>query len=125
MNDMAVWDMARRTGWSTRAVIAAVVLAVVLVAAVPVALFAGIIVMLFGHVIFGLALFGGSILAAGAAVVIAGVTGVWRVKQLVSRAQESLQVVRLDQDQDQGQGQGQDERSHPVVQLDHGDYHYS
>jgi uncharacterized membrane protein YdjX (TVP38/TMEM64 family) len=121
MNDMAVWDMARRTGWSTRAVIAAVVLAAVLVAAVPVALFAGIIVMLFGHVIFGLALFGGSILAAGAAVVTAGVTGAWRVKQLVSRAQESFQAVRLDQDQDQEQ----DGRSHPVVQLDHGDYHYS
>jgi uncharacterized membrane protein len=123
MNDMAVWDIARRTGWSTRAVIAAAVLAVVLVAAVPLALFAGIILMLFGHVIFGLALFGGSILAAGAAVVTAGVTGVWRVKQLVSRAQESYQVVRSDQDQDQDQDQ--DGRSHPVVQLGHSDYHYS
>ena len=120
---MAVWDIARRTGWSTRAVIAAVVLAVVLVAAVPVALLAGIVLMLFGHVIGGLALFGGSILAAGAAVVTAGVTGVWRVKQLLNLGLAQVQAQA--EAQDPAQDPAQDQRPHQVVQLDQGDYHYS
>ena len=55
---MTVWDTNRMMDWSTRAVIAAVVLAVLLVAAVPVAFVAGVILMLFGHIIVGLALFG-------------------------------------------------------------------
>ena len=104
---MAVWDRARRTGWPTRAVIAAAVLAAILVAAVPAALFAGIILMVLGHVIGGLALFGGSILAAVGAVAVAAVSGVWRVRQLVT---EQLR---------------RNERSYPVVPLDPGDYDYS
>ena len=51
----------RTMSWSTKAVIAAALLAVLLVAAVPVALLVGLFLMLFGHVIVGLALFGGSI----------------------------------------------------------------
>ena len=43
---MSAWEIARRSGWSTRAVIAAALLAVLLVAAVPAALLAGIILML-------------------------------------------------------------------------------
>ena len=50
---MTVWDTNRMMGWSTKAVIAAVVLAVLLVAAVPVAFVAGVILMLFGHIIVG------------------------------------------------------------------------
>ena len=53
---MTVWDTNRMMSWSAKAVIAAVVLAVLLVAAVPVAFVAGVILMLFGHVIVGLAL---------------------------------------------------------------------
>jgi hypothetical protein len=98
---MAAWDVVRMTGWSTRAVIAAVVLAALLVAAVPAALFAGLILILLGHVVGGLALFGGSILAAGAAVVAAVATGVWRLRQELGR------------------------RSSRVVQLGPGEYHYS
>jgi hypothetical protein len=97
---MAVWDRARRTGWPTRAVIAAAVLAAVLVAAVPAALVVGIILMVLGHVIGGLALFGGSILAAAGAVTVAAVSGVWRVRQLLterlSGAQPAYRVVPLD-----------------------------
>ena len=97
---MAVWYRARSMGWSSRAVIAAVVLAALLVAAVPVALFAGVILMLLGHVVGGLALFGASILAAAAAVVVAGVSGVRHLRKLLSR------------------------RDYRVVQLGRGEYHF-
>jgi hypothetical protein len=66
---MAVRYPGRATRWSTKAVIAAALLAVLLVAAVPVALFVGLILMLLGHVVGGLALFGASILTATAVVV--------------------------------------------------------
>jgi hypothetical protein len=98
---MAAWFTARSMRWSTKAVIAAAVLAVLLVAAVPVALFVGLILMLLGHVLVGLALFGASILAAGAAVVIASLTGVRHLRKLVTTA-----------------------RGDRVVQLRRGDYDY-
>jgi uncharacterized membrane protein len=104
---MSAWEIARRSGWSTRAVIAAAALAVLLVAAVPAALFAGIILMLFGHVVGGLALFGGSILAAGAGVLTAVTTGVWRVRKELTRLTRPSASAT------------------PVVQLHQGDYHYS
>ena len=72
---MAGWYAARRPNMSAKAVIALMLLAFALVAAVPVALVVGVVMMLLGHVIGGLALFGGSILAATGAVVLAGVTG--------------------------------------------------
>jgi uncharacterized membrane protein YdjX (TVP38/TMEM64 family) len=90
---MTAWHASRTMGWSARAVIAAVILAVLLVAAVPVALFAGLILMLFGHVVGGLALFGASILAAVAAVAVAGLSGVRHVRKLLS--QPGYQIVRL------------------------------
>lgn len=78
-------------------VIAAALLAVLLVAAVPVALFVGVIMMLLGHVIGGLALFGTSILAAAAAVVIASLSGVRHLRKMVSRVmnERDLRVVQL------------------------------
>jgi uncharacterized membrane protein YdjX (TVP38/TMEM64 family) len=79
---------------STKALIAVAVLAVVLVAAVPLALFAGIILMLLGHVVGGLALFGGSILAAVAGVMIAGMSGMRHLRKLISRP--SFHVIQLD-----------------------------
>jgi uncharacterized membrane protein len=98
---MTVWYRAARgMGWSSRAVIAVMALAALLVAAVPVALFAGVILMLLGHVVGGLALFGASILAAGAAVVIAGLSGVRHLRKLLSR------------------------RDYRVVQLGRGEYHF-
>jgi hypothetical protein len=91
--------MARTMGWSTKAVIAVGLLAVLLVAAVPAALFVGLIMVLLGHVVGGLALFGASILAAVAAVVIAGMSGVRHLRKMVRqqgyRAQRGYQAVRL------------------------------
>src|ERR1700735_4635038 len=91
----------RTMSWSTKAVIAAV-----LVAAVPVALLVGLFLMLFGHVIVGLALFGASILAAIVAVVIASMSGVRQLRKLVR--QHGYNVSQL----------------HKVTQLDRGDYYY-
>jgi uncharacterized membrane protein len=97
---MTVWYKARtRSSWSAKAVIAAGLLAALLVAAVPVALLVGVLMMLLGHVVGGLALFGASILAAAAAVVIAGLSGVRHLRKLVSQ------------------------RGHRVVQLRRGEYH--
>jgi len=80
---MASWYAARRPNMSSKVVIALALLAFALVAAVPVALLVGVILMLLGHVIGGLALFGGSILAAAAAVVLASVTGVRHLRGVV------------------------------------------
>jgi hypothetical protein len=82
------------TGWygepvpdrSGKAVMAAMMFALLLVAAVPVALLAGLVLMLLGHVIGGLALFGGSVLAAVAAVAVAGMSGMRHLRKLVSRS---------------------------------------
>jgi uncharacterized membrane protein YdjX (TVP38/TMEM64 family) len=89
---MAGWYAARRTNMSAKAVIALTLLAVVLVAAVPVALVVGVLLMLLGHVIGGLALFGGSILAATAAIVLAGVSGVRHLRRMI--AERSFYVER-------------------------------
>ena len=93
---MADWYPARRMGkmgWPAKAVIALGVLAVVLVALIPVAFLAGLIMMLLGHVIGGLAVFGASILAAAVAVVVAGVGGVAQLRKVVSR--QRYKVVQL------------------------------
>lgn len=87
---MTVWNLARGMGWSARVAVAAGLLAVLLVAAVPAVFFIGVILMLLGHVIGGLALFGASILAAGAAVVIAGVSGVRHLRKLISEQRYRL-----------------------------------
>jgi uncharacterized membrane protein YdjX (TVP38/TMEM64 family) len=93
---MTVWDRTRAMGamgWSTKAVIAAGVLAVLLVAAVPVALLVALIMVLLGHIVGGFALFGASILAAVAGVAIAGLSGVQHVRKLVR--QQSYRIVQL------------------------------
>ncbi len=92
---MTVWYTARTMGWPVKAVIAAGLLAVLLVAAVPVALVIGVVMMLLGHVVGGLALFGASVLAAAAAVVIAGLSGVRHLRKLAG--QRGYRVVQLRQ----------------------------
>ena len=79
---------------SAKAVITLTLLALLLVAAVPVALLAGVVVMLLGHVLGGLALFGGSILAAAIAVTLAGMSGMRHLRKLFSGP--SIRVVQLD-----------------------------
>ncbi len=119
---MAGWYAERtpgRSGRSGRAVIAVTVLALLLVAAVPVALLAGVIIMLLGHVVGGLALFGGSILAAAIAVAVAGMSGLRHLRKLVAR---SFRVVPLDGSHyaDVAEPEGSDYTG--VVQLDRSEY---
>src|SRR6266705_4688056 len=93
------------TGWyeagipdrSAKAMIAVTLLALLLVAVVPLAVLAGVVMMLLGHVVGGLALFGGSVLAAAIAVAIAGISGLRRLRKLVSGS--SFRVVQLDDSQ--------------------------
>ncbi len=90
---MAGWDQRRGLRRSSKAVIAVTLLAVLLVFAVPVALLAGLIMMLLGHVVGGLAVFGGSILAALAAVTVAGLSGMRHLRKML--AERSFRVVQL------------------------------
>jgi uncharacterized membrane protein len=94
---MTDWYVERTPARSAKAVIAVSLLALLLVAAVPVALLAGVVMVVLGHVVGGLALFGGSILAASAAVALAGITGTRHLRKLLSRS--SFRVVQLDSSQ--------------------------
>jgi hypothetical protein len=105
---------------SARAVIAVTLLALLLVAAVPAALLAGVIIMITGHVVGGLAVFGGSVLAAAVAVALAGVSGIRHLRKLVSGL--SFPVVQPDGSQyaDAAESGGGDYTN--VVQLDRSEY---
>ena len=102
---MTAWYTTRKMGWPAKAVIAVGLLALLLVAVVPAALLVGVIMMLLGHVVAGLALFGASVLAAVTAVIVAGVSGVRHLRSLLTR-------------------QGVNRHSYPVVQLRRGEYDY-
>ena len=91
---MTGWHAERMPGRSARAVIAVTLLALLLVAAVPVALLAAVVMMMLGYVVGGLALFGGSVLAAAVAVALAGMSGMRHLRKLVSG--RSFHVVQLD-----------------------------
>lgn len=93
---MAGWYGARKLSRSTKAVIAVTVLALALVVAVPAALLVAVIMMLLGHVVGGLILFGGSILAAVAAVTVAGLSGVRHLRGLVTG--RSFRILPLGSD---------------------------
>jgi len=117
---MTGWYAERAPGRSAKAVIAVTLLALLLVGAVPVALLAGVVMMLLGHVVGGLAVFGGSILAAAIAVAVAGMSGMRHLRKLVSGP--SFRVVPLDggqyTDVTQPAGSGYTD----VVQLDRSEY---
>jgi hypothetical protein len=81
---MTGWYAQRRPDRSGKAVIAMTLLALLLVAAVPVALLAGVIIMMLGHVVGGLALFGASVLAAVIGITLAGMSGMRHLRKLVS-----------------------------------------
>ena len=117
---MTGWYVERMPNRSAKAVIAATLLALLLVAVVPVALVAGVVMMLLGHVIGGLALFGGSVLAAAIAVALAGASGMRHLRKLVSGS--SFSLVQLDDSQythveEPGGGDYTN-----VVQLDRSEY---
>jgi uncharacterized membrane protein YdjX (TVP38/TMEM64 family) len=118
---MTGWHAERTPGRSAKAVIAVTLLALLLLTAVPVALLAAVIMMILGHVVGGLALFGGSVLAAALAVALAGMTGMQHLRKVLSRA--SFNVVQLDPRQyadDIGEPTGGDYSE--VVQLDPSQY---
>ena len=118
MTDWHEEQMPRRPA---RAVIAVTLLALVLLTAVPAALLAAVIMMILGHVVGGLALFGGSVLAAAAAVALAGITGMHQVRKLLSRA--SFNVVQPDHRQYPGDITEPNGSDYPdVVQLDPSEY---
>jgi len=89
---MTGWYAERTPDRSAKAMIAVTLLALLLVAALPAALLAAVIIILLGHVVGGLALFGGSVLAAAIAVALAGMSGRRHLRKLLSGA--SLRVVR-------------------------------
>jgi hypothetical protein len=91
---MTGWYVERTPDRSAKAVIAVTLLALLLVAAVPLALLAGAVIMMLGHVVGGLALFGGTILAAALAVALAGMSGMRHLRKLLSG--RSFRVVQLD-----------------------------
>ena len=117
---MTGWYAERTPDRSAKAVIAVTLLALLLVAAVPVALLAGMVLVLLGHVVGGLALFGGSVLAAAIAVALAGMGGMRHLRKLVSGG--SFRVVQLDGSQytDVAEPQGSDYTN--VVRLDRSAY---
>jgi hypothetical protein len=117
---MTGWYAERTPGRPARAVIAVTLLALLLVAAVPVALLAGVVMMMLGHVVGGLALFGGSILAAAIAVALAGMSGMRHLRKLLSRP--SFPVVQLDGSQYTGVAEPQGSDHTNVVRLDRSEY---
>ena len=103
--------------------IAVTLLALVLVAAVPMALLAAVIMMLLGHVVLGLAVFGGSVLAAGLAVAIAGMSGTRQLRKLISEGPS--RIVRLNGSQFMDvtePAEQQDSAYDNLVQLDRSEY---
>ena len=117
---MTGWYAERAPGRPARAVIAVTLLALLLVAAVPVALLAAVVMMMLGYVAGGLALFGGSVLAAAIAVALAGMSGVRHLRKLLSGG--SLGVVRLDGSQYTGVAEPEGSGYTSLVQLDRSEY---
>jgi hypothetical protein len=117
---MTGWYAERTPDRSAKAMIAVTLLALLLVAAVPVALLAAVIMMILGHVVGGLALFGGSVLVAALAVALAGVSGMRHLRKLLSVG--SFRVVPLDGSQytDVAEPEGSDYPN--LVQLDRSEY---
>jgi uncharacterized membrane protein YdjX (TVP38/TMEM64 family) len=117
---MTDWYAERTPGRPAKAMIAVTLLALLLVAAVPVALLAAVVMMMLGYVVGGLALFGGSVLAAGIAVALAGMSGMRHLRKLLTG--DSFRVVRLDGSQftDVAEPAGSDYAN--LMQLDRSEY---
>ena len=105
---------------AAKAVIAVTLLALLLVAAVPVALLAAVVMMMLGQLVGGLALFGGSILAAAIAVALAGMSGIRHLRKLLSG--RSFGSVQLDGSQYTDLAEPQGSGYTDVVRLDRSEY---
>jgi hypothetical protein len=117
---MTRWYTERMPGSSAKAVIAVALLALLLVAAVPVALLAGLVMMALGHVVGGLALFGGSVLAAVVTVALAGMSGMRHLRKLVSGS--GFRLVQPDGSRPAGAAEPGGGDYANVVHLDHSEY---
>ena len=117
---MTRWYAERMPGGSARGVIAVTLFALLLVAAVPLALLVGIVMMVAGHVVGGLAVFGGVVLAAAVAVALAGVSGMRRLRKLASGF--SFPVAQPDGSRPAGVAEPAGGDYANVVQLDHSQY---
>ena len=117
---MTVWYTERTPGRSARAVIAVTLLALVLVAAVPLALLTAVVMLILGHVVGGLAVFGGTVLAAALAIAFAGVTGIRHLRKLLSGA--SFRVLRLDGSRYADAAGPEDSDYANVLELDRSQY---
>jgi uncharacterized membrane protein YdjX (TVP38/TMEM64 family) len=117
---MTGWYAERTPDRPTKAMIAVTLLALLLVAAVPVALLAAVIMMMLGYVVGGLALFGGSVLAAAIAVALAGMSGIRHLRKLLSG--DRFRVVRLDGSQYTDVAEPESSDYTNLVQLDRSEY---
>jgi hypothetical protein len=117
---MTGWHAERTPDRSARSVIALTLLALVLVAAVPVALLAGVVMIVLGHVAGGLALSGGSVLAAAVAVALAGMSGMRHLRKLISG--RGFPVVPLDGSPYPDPAEPQDSHHGGLVRLDRSEY---
>jgi len=117
---MTGWYVERTPNRSGKAVIAVTLLALLLVAVVPVALLGALAMMILGHVVGGLALFGGSVLAAAIAVSLAGVSGMRHLRKLVSG--DSFRLVQLDGSQYTDVAEPEDGDYTNVLHLDRSEY---
>jgi hypothetical protein len=117
---MTGWYAERTRDRSAKAVIAVTLLALVLVGIVPLALLAGVIMMMLGHAIGGLALFGGSVLAAALAVALAGISGMRHLRKVVFGG--SFPMVRLDGSPYTDVAEPAGSEYTNVVQLDRSEY---
>src|SRR5690242_11845485 len=117
---MTSWYAERSPDGSARAVIAMTLLALLLVAAVPVALLAAVVMMAMGQVVGGLALFGGSVLAAALAAALAGMSGIRHLRKLLSGS--GFHVVPLDGNQDADFAEPPSSGYPDVVRLDRSEY---
>jgi len=87
---------------------------------VPVALLAAVVMMILGYVVGGLALFGGSVLAAAITVAIAGMSGMRHLRKLLSG--DSFRVVRLNGSQYTDVTEPEDNDYTSVMKLDRSEY---
>jgi multisubunit Na+/H+ antiporter MnhB subunit len=117
---MTGWYAARTPDRSAKAMIAVTLLAVLLVAAVPVALLAAVVIMMLGHVAGGLALLGGSVLAAAVAVALAGMSGMRHLRKMLSGG--GFRVEPLDGSQYTDAAEPEDKPYTNLVQLDRSEY---
>jgi len=117
---MTGWNAERMPDRPARAMIALTLLALLLVAAVPVALLAAVVMMTLGYVTGGLALLGGSVLAAALAVAFAGMTGLRHLRKLLSAG--SFGVVRPDGSQHADAAEPEGGHYTNLVQLDRSEY---